>query len=280
MATTMLFAKNYLGSSIRHMAETIETTEVVRNRADLIGNPKEDELLVSSDECHYSDCRAKPKWRGRIHRLAFYGAIGLYFVLLCALQTNRFYLTIYFLSQIILYGVSSTYHMTDWKTRESEKLCQKLDHTSIFLLISGTQTCVLSAIAELNIKLKTSTSGYVLLTYALAGLGIVKVFVFRTVPRYVNVMYYIVHGSSIVLCVPMTKLWQERVIVGLCAFGGAAYIAGGLVYGSKKPDPSPKVFGYHEVFHVLTVVGNFCFLLTIIWAAYRRDHINQAFKTS
>lgn len=239
---------------------------IVENRADT----KEKASLSSDDgSSGYVSKALKPYWRGRIHRLAFYTTICLYVILFCTLNINKIYLSIYFASQLILYGVSSTYHLQNWKSRKHERLFRKLDHSSIFLLISGTQTCVVVAISELYKSSSLNIIRWLPVTYVLAAIGILKVFLFHTIPRYINVIYYIVHGSSVALFIPFSYIVREVLLCVLCVLGGILYIVGGVIYGIRKPDPFPKVFGYHEIFHVLTVLGNLSFLLTIVWADYK-----------
>ncbi|KAH9385192.1 hemolysin III [Nematocida major] len=216
---------------------------------------------------------AKPYWRGKVHRIAFYLTIFMYILLMITLRTNKVYLSLYFASQLVLYGVSSTYHMSNWKSRRAERLFRKLDHSSIFLLISGTQTCVVVAISELYKNSSQNILKWLPITYVLALVGIGKVFLLQTIPRYINVMYYILHGTSVAVIVPASYILKEKLIGLLCVMGGALYIVGGVIYGAKKPDPWPMQFGYHEVFHVLTVLGNLFFMMTIIWADYRNMDI-------
>ncbi|OAG28842.1 hemolysin III [Nematocida displodere] len=229
-----------------------------------------EEDSACDESSSYLTAKIKPYWRGRLHRVAFYAALCMYAVLLFFMKnTNKIYLTIYFASQIILYGVSSTYHLTAWTSKQKEAFFRKLDHSSIFLLISGTQTCVAMAIKETCGPHAASAMTYVPLTYVIGGLGILKVFFLTTLPRYVNVLYYVLHGASAALFFPMKCFVEESVIGILCILGGAAYILGGAVYGAKKPDPWPETFGYHEVFHLLTIIGNLFFLLTVVWASYK-----------
>ncbi|KAI5132866.1 hemolysin III [Nematocida ausubeli] len=226
----------------------------------------------TKEEEHYSDFEIKPYWRGRIHRMAFYSTICIFFLFMIFLRLNKIYLTIYFLSQLLLYGVSSTYHMHPWTNRTAERLFQKLDHSSIFLLISGTQTCIVASISALypdlfsdNESLSYATLLYI--SYAMAVLGILKVFFFHA-PRAFNVMYYILHGISIPIFIPY-KAVSDIAIAVLCATGGILYILGGIIYGVKRPNPWPLIFGYHEVFHALTVLANMSFMMTVVWADYK-----------
>ncbi|KAI5190896.1 hemolysin III [Nematocida sp. AWRm77] len=249
----------------------METTTLDTKRS-LVDTSKEAGESVSeeSGSCYAGHREKKPYWRGKIHRIAFYATIGIYILLMYFSTLNKVYLSVYFASQLILYGVSSTYHMTEWSSREAEKLFQKLDHSSIFLLISGTQTCVLMSIYELYAQSTISMFWSVFFTYILAGIGIGKVFLLTTLPRYANVIYYVFHGASVAIFVPLECFIKNYGLCILCIVGGVLYILGGTVYSTRKPNPWPKIFGYHEVFHILTVLGNLCFLLTIIWAEYKK----------
>lgn len=254
-------------------------TQTVNTRRTPININSNMEESVSEDSgsgsCYVSS-KYKPYWRGRIHRLAFYATIGLYLLVLGMTRVNKFYLSVYFASQLVLYGVSSTYHLTNWKSREAEALFRKLDHSSIFLLISGTQTCVFMSINELYQDRHLPMAWPVLFTYIVAAVGILKVFLLAALPRYVNVSYYIFHGVSAALFIPLECFVTEYGLSLLCLMGGMAYIVGGTIYGARRPDPWPKMFGYHEVFHSLTVLGNLCFLLTVVWADRKQAIINAA----
>ncbi|KAI5180147.1 hemolysin III [Nematocida sp. AWRm80] len=251
----------------KEITETIERT--LQN--DTPKETPEQELPLSEDlSSGYLNTKyIKPYWRGRLHLIAFYATIAIYIIMMYYMKINKVYMTIYFISQLILYGVSSTYHLTEWKTRNAERFFRKLDHSSIFLLISGTQTCVVMSINQIYQVTRTTFLSIIPITYGIALVGIVKVFLFATVPRYINVLYYIAHGVSAGLCIPLEFIIKEYIIGLLCILGGIMYITGATIYGIKRPNPSPKLFGYHEIFHSFTIAGNLCFLFSIIWANYK-----------
>lgn len=214
---------------------------------------------------YISNTTEKPYLRGKIHRFALYSSVLLYFPLLLLMKNaNKGALTLYFLSQLFLYWTSSTYHMTDWDKRQKERIFRKLDHISIFFLISGTQTCVLVALkkeserGDMNVMLPAS------LSYMLSFLGVFKVLFFFSCPRAVNVLYYIAHGCVPAFFIPWEWVSKLTTSFILCFLGGAFYIIGGMIYGFRKPDPFPSIFGYHEIFHTLTVLANLCFLGVIV----------------
>lgn len=257
--------KDSFESEANHESSTTEYVEELNEETNKELNEQLNEKL-SKSKYLVTQKKKKPVWRGKVHRLAFYKALIMFLFSLFFLRTNRAFLSVYFISQMALYGVSSTYHMTKWRTRRAEKLIQRLDHTCIFFLISGTQICILKATAEIAKIEKYVVVKYIYITYIIAAFGVIKVFFFPKTPRYFNVLYYIIHGGSISLYIPFSAMLQEKIILCFWILGGLSYVIGGVIYGLKKPNPSPKIFGYHEIFHVLTVVANMCFFLTLVWA--------------
>lgn len=209
-----------------------------------------------------TDTPKKPLLRGRIHQIAFYKTIllTLLFTFL-AIKNHHFSieLFIYFFSQLLLYGVSSTYHLKTFKTERMRRLFQKLDHSSIFILISGTQTSVfLSLLPEINLSLLVTT-------WCISFLGILKIFVFSNIIEILDVVIYIMHGVCVI---PFFGYLIDHVGVRdwiLLSMGGILYIVGGIIFGMGRPDPWPEVFGYHEIFHLLTVQANICFMVPILF---------------
>lgn len=228
----------------------------------------EDEASSENYSVHPGKRRPKPYWRGRIHRVAFFVTIGLFLAfLLFVKHLNKFFLSVYFVSQLILYGVSSTYHMTDWKNPRAEAIFRKLDHSSIFVMISGTQTCVVLSVNKLSGPQGISALLFIPFTYLLALIGILKVFCFATIPKYMNILYYIFHGCAPTPFFTLRSFFRDKYVSLACIAGGVFYILGSAVYGTRKPDPWPSTFGYHEIFHALTILANLCFMSTLIRAS-------------
>ena len=149
----------------------------------------------------------------------------------------------------MLFGTSAVYHRGHWSPRISGVL-RRLDHTNIFLIIAGTYT-------PLSVLLLPADTARTLLivvwTGALIGL-LARVF-WLGAPRWVYVPVYVALGWVAVWFFPSFYRVRRRWIVLLIAVGGLAYTLGAIVYGIKRPNPSPRWFGFHEMFHVLTVVG-------------------------
>nr|AGE95739.1 hypothetical protein ECU06_1500 [Encephalitozoon cuniculi] len=206
--------------------------------------------------------KQKPMLRGRIHQIAFYLTIGkaLMYGICCLHGKGNLGIMIYLLSQLILFGVSSTYHITSWKDEKTKALFQRLDHISIFLLISGTQTSV----ALLLLPEGPYTKHILMTTWTISLAGILKIILMKKLHMYFDLMVYILHGVSVV---PFFHIIMKSVPVSdisLFVLGGVIYIVGGLIYGMEKPNPYPQVFGYHEIFHVMTVLANWCFLTPLL----------------
>lgn len=204
----------------------------------------------------------KPKLRGRIHQVAFYLTVlkTLVYGVCCLNNKGNIGMLIYLLSQLVLFGVSSTYHVTSWKDEKIRSLFQRLDHISIFLLISGTQTSV----ALMLIPIGPYTKYILMITWTISIAGIMKIVLMKKLHTHFDLAVYILHGISVV---PFFNIIVRYVSISdmfLFVLGGAIYIVGGLIYGIERPNPYPTIFGYHEIFHVMTVLANWCFLIPLL----------------
>ncbi len=217
-------------------------------------------LLEESIAYHALD--VKPTWRGWIHAVTFPLAIVLGIVLIAfgASPAARWSSGVFVLSSLLLFGISATYHRFNWSER-TRVLLKRLDHANIFLLIAGTYT-------PLSIMALPPEKGYLLLVLvwagALIGIGF-RVF-WINAPRWAYVPLYVMLGWAAVLYI--VDLFQANVaMMVLVIVGGLAYTAGAIVYGMKKPNPVPGVFGFHEIFHTLTVVAFLCHWTAVLLVA-------------
>jgi hemolysin III len=192
----------------------------------------------------------RPAWRGWIHLGTFPAAIALGIVLVCLAATPaaKAACAVFMATSLVLFGVSATYHRFPWGPRVKGVL-QRIDHTNIFLLIAGTYTPV--AICALP-----TTSATVLLVTMWAGalLGIAFRVFWIGAPRWLYVPLYVLLGCAALAFLPQLFA-ANAAMMTLELAGGAAYVLGAVVYGFKRPNPSPTLFGFHEVFHALTVVA-------------------------
>jgi hemolysin III len=213
----------------------------------------------------------KPRLRGWLHlgTAPLTLAAGIVLVALSPTATTRLGSTVYVVSSVLLFSVSALYHRGRWSPRAAD-LLRRLDHANIFLLIAGTYTpfCLL---------LLHGTDRVVMLTVIWSGalLGVGFRVLWIDAPRWLCVPIYIALGCAAVLVLPQFASGSERLGVGigtavlvLIAVGGLLYIAGGTVYGFRRPDPWPRYFGFHEVFHSFTVLAFLAHYVGISLATY------------
>jgi hemolysin III len=153
-------------------------------------------------------------------------------------------------SLILLYTTSATYHLAPWPAR-ARRIVMRFDHSMIFILIAGTYTpfCLIVVGDAWGIPMLS-------VVWTLAGLGgLLKTF-WPDSPRWLGVALYLALGwIGIIAAWPLvTNL--DPAGVALLAAGGLLYTIGSIVYARRWPDPFPRIFGYHEVFHAFVVAGS------------------------
>lgn len=207
---------------------------------------------------------AKPLLRGRFHALAAAGALLLTIALGWRSRgdTPRLLsMLIFGLSMIELYGVSALYHIGRWSPRTWRRL-RALDHANIFVLIAGTYTPLCFNV--LSGWLRPVLLG---LIWALALCGVALTTLTLRAPRWLSTGLYIGMGWVSLLALPAFARSLGWAAVATLLLGGACYTAGAVVYARKRPDPFPRVLGFHEVFHLLVIAGGIAFALAVwIWA--------------
>jgi hemolysin III len=195
--------------------------------------------------------RVKPRLRGVFHQYAFFVSLGsgALLVLLAATTRASVAAAVYAGSVSALFGVSALYHRVTW-TGPARRRMRRLDHAMIFLLIAGTYTPVGLLV------LKGALASVVLaVVWGGALAGIVLELAWARAPRWLGGAVYLALGWVAVVAMP--QLFARLGVAGglLIVAGGLVYSAGALVYARRRPDPVPAVFGYHEVFHLLVIVG-------------------------
>jgi hemolysin III len=156
---------------------------------------------------------------------------------------------IYAASLALLFAVSAVYHRFHWEPRIRLWL-RRADHASIFLLIGGTYT----PIALLAIGGEDARQ-LLTLVWSGAALGIVVSLLWPGAPKFVGAVIAVAVGWTIVPYVGALTRALHPAELWMIVLGGVAYTVGALVYAVKRPDPWPRTFGYHEIFHALTLVG-------------------------
>lgn len=197
---------------------------------------------------------AKPLLRGWIHTMMgpLAAVIGAVLVALAPTTAARAAVSIFAVTTVVLFVTSGIYHRGNWSPRWYARL-RRADHSNIFLVIAGTYT-------PLAVMLLPARTAMILLivvwTGALAGI-LARVF-WLNAPRWFYVPVYVALGWVAVWFLPAFWTAANPALVLLVIAGGLGYTLGALVYAFRWPDPSPRYFGYHEIFHVGTVIGYTC----------------------
>ena len=196
--------------------------------------------------------KVKPRLRGVSHEYAFFVSLvlGVGLILLARGGEARLAVTIYALSLSALFGVSALYHRVDWKRPAARRWMRRLDHTMIFFLIAGTVT----PFALLVMEPPLSTA-LLIAVWAGALAGTIVELVWVDHPKWVAAIVYIAVGMIGAIGFPAIVAEAGIAAGVLIAGGGAMYATGAIVYAAQRPNPSPAVFGYHEIFHVLVIAA-------------------------
>jgi hemolysin III len=194
----------------------------------------------------------KPKLRGVSHQWAFVVSLFLGVGLIVAAETPQATLAvaIYAVSLSALLGTSALYHRVNWSRPEVRRWMRRLDHSMIFFLIAGTYTPF--ALLVLDGPLADAILAVVWIG---ALIGAIVEMVWIEHPKWVAALVYMSLGWVAVVAFP--GMWQEMGVGGtlLVAAGGLLYTVGAVVYATQRPNPNPRVFGYHEVFHALVILA-------------------------
>jgi hemolysin III len=209
----------------------------------------------------------RPSWRGWIHAATFPIAIvaGIVLIVLAQGAAAKWACAVFMATSLLLFGNSALYHRFDWgpKTRA---VLKRIDHANILLLIAGTYT----PIAVLALP---TDKAIILLSLVWGGaiLGILFRVFWIDAPRWLYVALYLVLGWAAVMY--MVDLFQANAaMMILVIVGGVLYTLGAIVYALKRPNPWPGHFGFHEIFHVCTVLAFLCH-----WTACLLIALNPAY---
>jgi hemolysin III len=196
----------------------------------------------------------KPLLRGRIHALAFALSIPAGALLVANAAPGRAFAgaLVYALSLTALYGVSSAYHRLG-RTVRSQRWLRRLDHATIYVLIAGTYT----PICLLVLQGATRWSLLVGVWLAAAVGAAIKLARFDG-SHWLGSVLYGAMGWAAIVAVPQLVTRLPAWVLGLLGGGGLVYSVGALVLARRWPDPRPRVFGYHEIWHTLVVVAGIC----------------------
>lgn len=207
----------------------------------------------------------KPKLRGVLHAatwpLAFFGFLVM-LVVADSIKV-RAGVAVFMVSALLLFGTSAVYHVGFWSDTNKARW-KRADHANIFVLIAGSYT-------PFALLLLDERNAWILLTLVWAStiLGVLFRVFWVGAPRWLYVPLYIAMGWAAIFWIGDFKDAGGTAVLTLIAVGGGLYTLGALVYGFKWPNPWPNWFGFHEVFHSLTIAAFIVHYIGVSLIAYR-----------
>ncbi len=204
----------------------------------------------------------RPILRGTLHlAAALLAPFGLVLLLLIADSPRRYVgASIYATSMLLLYASSASYHLVPWSHR-LRRVMKRIDHSMIFVLIAGTYTPFFLIVLDYQWGIPMLAA-----VWTLAAAGVLLKVLRPDAPRWLGVGLYI--GLGWIGIIPATQVIpaMSPSALALLIVGGLLYSGGALIYGARRPNPFPRVFGFHEVFHLLVVAGSVIHFIVV--AAY------------
>jgi hemolysin III len=192
----------------------------------------------------------KPKLRGWLHAgmspVAF--VAGLILIVLSSSLEARVSAAVFTLTAVLLFATSAIYHRGTWSPRVAGVL-KRFDHSNIFLVIAGSYTPFALLLPD------PQGRTMLIIVWSGATLGVLFRVIWVGAPRWLYVPIYVALGCVAVFYIRPLAIYGGAAILTLVIVGGVLYSLGALVYGIKRPNPSPRWFGFHEVFHTLTILA-------------------------
>lgn len=207
---------------------------------------------------------AKPRLRGWLHSGIAPVALvaGILLVVLAPGSGARWSAGVFALTSSMLFGTSAAYHRGTWSPR-ALAAWKRLDHANIYLVIAGSYT----PFAVLSLEPPVST---IVLTVVWSGsvAGVAFGFLWFDAPRWLYTGLYLAIGWMAIFVMPQLVAGAGVPAASLVLIGGLLYTLGAVVYARRRPDPSPRWFGFHEVFHSFTVAAWICHYIAVSMVVY------------
>ena len=192
----------------------------------------------------------KPKLRGWLHAgmspVAF--VAGLILIVLSSSLEARVSAAVFTLTAVLLFATSAIYHRGTWSPRVAGVL-KRFDHSNIFLIIAGSYTPFALLLPDHQGRTM------LIIVWTGATVGVLFRVLWVSAPRWLYVPIYLALGWVAVFYIGPLATYGGAAILTLVVVGGVLYSLGALVYGIKAPNPSPRWFGFHEIFHTLTILA-------------------------
>lgn len=205
----------------------------------------------------------KPTMRGVLHQWAAVVAAvaGAYLVIASPTAEARLASAVYAVSIVGLFAVSATYHRINWKKPTARAWMRRLDHSMIFVMVAGTVTPIAALVLDGGWRTTVLS-----VAWGMAGVGIIIKLLWIGAPKWLSAAIYLGMGWAGMAVFPKLVgdlgVWPAVGLLG----GGVLYTIGAVIYATKKPDPLPRIFGYHEIFHALVIVAALAHFLVVALA--------------
>ena len=208
----------------------------------------------------------KPRLRGWLHAATSPLAFFSFIVLLVLADDTRVRVgaAVFMVSALLLFTVSALYHTRTWSD-QARVVWKRFDHANIFILIAGSYT-------PFSLLVLEPDHAAIMLSLVWGGalLGVFFRIYWVTAPRWLYVPLYLALGWAAVIYLPEFASEAPTSVFVLMLVGGGLYTLGAIVYGFKKPDPWPRWFGFHEVFHSFTIAAFIVHYIGVSILAYSR----------
>jgi hemolysin III len=193
----------------------------------------------------------RPLLRGWLHVVGVVIVVGCSPLLFerCATWAQVIWVLCYVVGVSSMMGTSALFHRVRW-SQSRRRAWRRADHSAIFFAISGSYLCIAGLTMHGTIRLVLMV---VIGSSALVGIAIRQLTL--DTPKWVNTLPYLVVGWSAVAFLPQIGRGGGATVLTLVIGGGLVYSLGAVTYGAKRPRLSPRIFGYHELFHAFTLVG-------------------------
>jgi len=202
----------------------------------------------------------KPLLRGVSHQVAFFASIpaGCVLVMRATSRDSTLAVLAFCASHALLFGTSALYHRVRWHTSARQRM-RRLDHAAIFILIAGGYTPLFALVPS-------SQGGHNALVaiWLGAGMGVLKSLLWPSAPKWVTALFCVGLGWTVVGQVLDRAPVVGPLAIAMLVLCGVLYSLGAVVYALRRPDPFPKVFGYHEVFHAIVIVASVCLFAHVV----------------
>jgi hemolysin III len=217
-------------------------------------------MTTLTGESAQSEQASKPLLRGVSHQFAFVAAVvaAVALVLRAKNAAEATASLVFGGSLALLFGTSALYHRVAWTPLQRQRM-RRMDHSAIFVLIAGGYTPLFALVPSAS-----GGHGALWAIWIGAGIGVVKSLFWADAPKWITALLCVTLGWTVVGEVMARAPVVGSTAVGMLVVCGVIYSVGALVYALRRPDPFPKVFGYHEVFHALVILASICLFVHVV----------------